>query len=146
MPGDLAGDPKMRRALFIWPGRSYLLPMKRVLTLVVALAIVPPAATAEEEGDEGLSLMERGAQMFMEGIRREMEPALDDLQGFARELQPALRSFLQEMGPAFAEILGEIKDLSAYHPPEILPNGDIILRKKQPDEIADETPDGEIEI
>ncbi len=120
--------------------------MKRVLTLIVALAIVPPAAAAEDEGDEGLTLMERGAQMFMEGIRREMEPALEDLQGFARELQPALRGFLQEMGPAFAEILGEIKDLSAYHPPEILPNGDIIMRKKQPDEIADERPDGEIEI
>ncbi len=90
--------------------------------------------------------MERGAQLFLEGIMQEMEPALDDLQGFAEDMEPALRGFMQEMGPAFAELLGKIEDLSAYHPPEMLPNGDIILRKKTPQEILDDTPSGEIDI
>ena len=27
--------------------------------------------------------MERGVEMFLEGLRQEMEPALNDLQGFA---------------------------------------------------------------
>jgi len=85
-----------------------------------------------------------GPQWF--GWFKEEIATVDDLRGLPEEMEPALRNFLQEMGPAFAEILGEIKDLSAYHPPEVLPNGDIILRKKTPEEIAEEPPADEIEI
>jgi len=119
--------------------------MRHIATYTAALVLAAWPLHAEE-GDDGLSLMERGAQLFLEGIMREMEPALDDLQGFAEDMEPALRGFMQEMGPAFAELLGQIEDLSAYHPPEILPNGDIILRKKTPQEILDDTPNGEIDI
>lgn len=90
--------------------------------------------------------MEKGAQLFFEGIKREMEPALDDLMAFAEDMEPALREFVSEMGPAFVELLGQIEDLSAYHPPEILPNGDIIIRKKTPDEMDETLPEGEIDI
>ena len=116
-----------------------------VFTLVLALAAMPLSAQ-ESDKEEGFSLMERGAQLFFEGIKREMEPALDDLMGLAEEMEPALRDFVRDMGPALAEILGQIEDLSAYHPPEILPNGDIILRKKTPQELAQEPLEGEIEI
>lgn len=101
---------------------------------------------AQETEDDGLSLMERGAQLFMEGILREMEPALEDLEGMTREIEPALRGFMQEMGPAFAELLNQIEDFSAYHPPEILPNGDIIIRRKSKQELAEDPPKDEIEI
>ncbi len=74
--------------------------------------------------------MERGAQMFLEGILREVEPALKDLE----DLGPMLRGFVEEMGPALGELLGEIEDWSLYHPPEILRNGDIILRRKTDEE------------
>lgn len=120
--------------------------MKPILALVCAIALTPAVATAQEGGERGLSLMERGAQMFLEGIMREMEPALEDLQGLAEEMEPALRGFLDEMGPAFAELLGQIEDFSAYHAPEILPNGDIILRKKTPEEIAQDPAEDDIEI
>ena len=49
------------------------------------------------------------------------------------------------MGPAMVELLGKIDDLSAYHPPEMLPNGDIIIRRKMPEEIED-APEDEIDI
>lgn len=89
--------------------------------------------------------MEQGAELFFEGLRREMEPALDDLLGLAEQFGPAMQSFMEEMGPALAELGGKVKDWSVYEAPEMLPNGDIIIRKKPelpaPDEDApaDET-------
>ncbi|MES0863597.1 hypothetical protein ABLN87_14690 [Ruegeria sp. SCPT10] len=119
--------------------------MKRLLIIAVLSAKLSTPAFAQE--DDSKSLMEQGAELFFEGLRREMEPALDELLGMADALGPAMQSFLQEMGPALAELAAEIKDWSAYEAPEILPNGDIIIRKKPmpDDEVApqleDQTPD-----
>ena len=85
------------------------------------------------------------AKLFLKGILEEMEPALDDLQGLTDDLGPALRGLVDEMGPALVELLGKIEDFSAYHPPEILPNGDIIIRRKTPQDRLD-APRGEIDI
>ncbi|MEM8693929.1 MAG: hypothetical protein AAGG57_18920 [Pseudomonadota bacterium] len=115
--------------------------MKKRL-IIACLACLGTAAAAQE--DEGLSLMERGAQLFMEGIMRQMEPAMDDFQGLAEQFGPSLRSFAQEMGPALQDLLDEVKDWSVYHPPEILENGDIVIRKKTPEEI--ETPSEPVDI
>jgi len=111
-----------------------------VMTLTALLAATAPVAAQEEEQDQGRSLMEQGAELFLEGLKREMAPALEDLPGLADRFGPSMRSFLQEMGPALGEMADQIKDWSAYHPPEILPNGDIIIRKKQPEPEAEETP------
>lgn len=115
-----------------------------VLTFV-AFTLVAPAAQAEE--DRGLSLMERGAQMFMEGILKEMEPAIDEFSGLAEEMGPALRQFADQMGPKLTELLNEVEDWNAYMAPEVLPNGDIIIRRKpdQPLE-APKEPAPEVEL
>ena len=68
--------------------------------------------------------------LFIEGIMKEMEPAIDELEGFAQDMGPALKMFADEMGPKLAEILEQVEDWSAYEAPEILPNGDIIIRRK----------------
>lgn len=120
--------------------------MKRIIPYTAAFVLLVSPLQAQEAEEEGYSLMERGAELFFEGIRREMEPALDELRGLAEDMEPALREFVGEMGPALVELLGKIEDLSAYHPPEMLPNGDIILRKKTPEEILKDDPDAEIEI
>jgi hypothetical protein len=65
-----------------------------------------------------------------------MSPALRDLQGLVEEFGPPMQSFLREMGPALAEILEEVEDWSRYEMPEILPNGDIIIRRK-PDAVPE---------
>lgn len=111
--------------------------MKRIMiSLAVATALAGPVAAQEQEegapAEDGGSLMERGARMFLEGMLREMEPALKELEGMADEIEPALRDFARQMGPALAELLGKIDDLSNYYPPEMLPNGDIIIRRKVP--------------
>ncbi len=110
----------------------------------IALAAALTAALATPVGaeqDEGSSLMERGVELFLEGLTKEMAPALNDLRGLAEQFGPSMQSFFEEMGPAFAEILSEVKDWSRYEPPEFLPNGDIIIRRKP--NPKDEPPEGE---
>ena len=118
--------------------------MKRITLTAGLFLLALPLQAQEVDGEDGLSLMEKGAQLFFEGIKREMEPALNDLMDLADEMEPALREFVQEMGPALAELMTQIEDLSAYHPPQMLPNGDIILRKKTPEEMPDQGDDIEI--
>ena len=119
--------------------------MKRICFSIALLTVLATTALAQEDEDNGSSLMEQGAKMFLEGFLRKMEPALDELEGMADEIEPALRNFVQEMGPAFADLLGRIDDLNNYHPPEMLPNGDIIIRRKSPLEMAPQEGE-EIEI
>ncbi|HSG57127.1 MAG TPA: hypothetical protein VLA45_16880, partial [Paracoccaceae bacterium] len=70
--------------------------------------------------------------------------AMEGLRDLADDMEPAMRQFVQEMGPALRDLIGKIDDLSTYHPPEMLPNGDIIMRKKTPEEMG--RPEGEIEL
>ena len=116
------------------------------LAIILCLTGATPAL-AQEHGD-GLSLMERGAQMLMEGLLREMEPALEDLKGMAEEFGPALRDFTAQMGPALRGLLDEVEDWSVYEPPEMLDNGDIIIRRKSPDAppAGQTAPDDQIDI
>ncbi|WP_170331657.1 hypothetical protein [Ruegeria arenilitoris] len=121
--------------------------MKHLLPICAVTAVLTLPAQAEEE--TGKSLMEQGAELFFKGLRQEMEPTLEDLQGLVSQFGPAMQSFFEQMGPALAELAGEIEDWSAYEPPEILPNGDIIIRKKPlqdqpdaPEKTEEETDEG----
>lgn len=125
----------------------------RAALLAICLAAAPVAAqesapeTPEEE--DGLSLMEEGARLFFRGIMSELDPALRELEGLTRELEPAVRDFAREMGPALRDLLGRVEDWNAYHPPEMLPNGDIIMRRKEPLEeppAETEEPSGPIDL
>ncbi|MFC3615171.1 hypothetical protein ACFORG_15505 [Lutimaribacter marinistellae] len=118
---------------------------------LVAFSALPAIAQVEDEGDEK-SLMEQGAELFFRGLREEMEPTMEELRSLAEEFGPRMQGFLDEMGPAMSRIMSEVEDWSTYEVPEMLPNGDIIIRKKQPkpEEDAapedDATPEGQIEL
>lgn len=110
--------------------------MKQTVSQMTALGFAAclaasPAAGEEKAGD-GFSLMEQGAKLLMEGIMQEMEPAIEDLRRFGEEVEPGLRRFIAEMGPALGELMQKIDDFTVYEPPELLPNGDIIIRRKPP--------------
>ena len=122
--------------------------MKQIALAAAMVLAASLPASAQDEGERGLSLMERGAQMFLEGILKEMEPALDELEGLAQEMEPRLREFADAMGPALADLFDKVDDWSAYHAPEMLPNGDILLRRKVPLDPEAEAPpaEGEIEL
>lgn len=96
---------------------------------VLALLVVP--ALAEDESasvDEGFSLLREGARILMESMLKEMEPAM-------RDMQEDFGAVLREMEPALRDLGAMIGDLRNYHPPEKLPNGDIIIRRKTPAEV-----------
>lgn len=70
----------------------------------------------------------------------EMEPALRDLEGFAKDAAPLLQQLQERLGAV-------VGDLDVYDPPEIMPNGDIIIRRKEPlPEDVIENPDGSIDL
>ncbi|QYX55883.1 hypothetical protein K1T73_12480 [Roseovarius sp. SCSIO 43702] len=117
-----------------------------ILTSALAVGLSGPALAQDDKEGDGLSLMEEGARLLFEGLAQEMEPAMKDLRELARNLEPGMREFVREMGPALADIMGRIEDLSNYHPPEMLPNGDIIIRKKTPAEMVEPEPGEDIEI
>ena len=103
--------------------------MKQViLPLVLTLAMAPAWAQVPAPQD-GISLMERGARLMLDGLLAEVGPQLDDLGQSLREMEPALRA----MGPALRDLVAMLGDVQNYDPPVKLPNGDILIRRKQAD-------------
>lgn len=114
--------------------------MRSLALVTIACLAVSPVSAQEAEGEpapeEGLSLIEEGARMFLEGLAEDMAPAMKDLAELAESWQPQMREFVTQMGPALSELLDKVDDISRYHAPEMLPNGDIIIRRKAPAEDA----------
>ena len=123
---------------------SYIGGMKQIATLPALALMLPLTLTPVHAEEDGFSLMEEGAKLFFKGIIQEMEPTIDDLRGFAEDVEPALREFVEHVGPALRDLMGKIDNINAYHPPELLPNGDIILRRKSDAEMT--PPEGEIDL
>jgi hypothetical protein len=71
---------------------------------------------------------------------------LEDAPGaLERGIEQLLRDFFLEMEPRLRELRDAIGDLNNYEAPEMLPNGDIIIRRKTPLEPAPPEPDEEPE-
>lgn len=96
----------------------YTFQMKQIFSAALVTLITALPVSAQQ--DDGSSLMEEGTRQFLEGLLRQMEPALE-----------GMSEFIEEMGPAMAKVLSQIEDWSVYEAPEILENGDIIIRRKQ---------------
>lgn len=92
--------------------------------LLIALLLTAPALPVAAQ-DEDRSVTERGLRLFLDGLIDDMEPALRDLEGLAEDAAP----FMEEMQRSLSSV---IDDFDAYDVPEVLPNGDIIIRRKQP--------------
>lgn len=66
------------------------------------------------------------------------------LEEFSQDTERALRKLLEALRPGIEELLDRIDDLSQYEAPEILPNGDIIIRRKR--DAPPLSPDDPIEL
>lgn len=86
-------------------------------------AQVPPEAPPPVPAEDGLSLMERGAQLLLRQFLNEVGPKVG-------EVQEGLKDALAALEPALRELLEMIGDIRYYEAPERLPNGDILLRRK----------------
>ena len=143
----------MGRGLFPGPGYGYHRAMMHRLApavFAITLAALPVAAQDKppEPGtpEEGMSLIERGARILLDGLFREMEPAL-------RDVGPKLRDLQAELGPALEQLLAMIDDVRNYDAPIRLPNGDILIPRRPgappppemrtPGENLPPSPDGE---
>lgn len=96
-----------------------------MIAAVTALWLAALPATAQDgDVEEGMDLLSEGTRLLLRGLLAEMEPALRDLKG-------------------------AIEGMQSYHPPEMLPNGDIIIRRKSPEEMEQTAPEAgadEIEL
>lgn len=110
--------------------KQLVYPVFATLILATPLTAQETAPAPEPEMDQGLDLMEEGAKLLLRGLLSEMDPAIDELRGFAQEMGPKMQLFAEEMGPAFAELMAQVDDFSNYSAPEMLPNGDIIIRRR----------------
>lgn len=105
------------------PRRALLIPLICAFALPVAAQDAPPA-------DDGPSLFEQGTRLILRGLAEDLAPQM-------RELQQDLDKALADWEPALRQLMDLIGDIRSYHPPEMLPNGDILLRKKTPEELAE---------
>ena len=90
----------------------------------------PPSAPppSSSPAEEGLSLMEEGARLLLRGLIAEVEPQMQDMtRDMARAWDTA--------GPEIARLMALMGDIGNYHLPEMLENGDILIRRKTPAEL-----------
>jgi hypothetical protein len=104
------------------------------MKMIFALCLIAAPAFAEDtlvtpvpEG-EGFSLMEEGAKLVLRGLMSEMEPTLNEMGKALSDVEPALK----ELGPKLQQLIAMIDDFKNYDAPEMLPNGDIIIRRTSP--------------
>ena len=88
----------------------------------VALALAVAGPLAAEDGDSRTpnSDLAEGAEMLSQGLKKLFRGLLD-------ELEPA--GDAAEQG--WNDLVDWLGDLSAYEAPERLPNGDILIRRKE---------------
>lgn len=98
--------------------------MHKILITSVFLAATPVMAVAQEEQSDlgqGVELLNEGTRLILRGLLDQLEP----------------------MAEGWGQLVEMLNDFSLYEMPEMLPNGDIIIRRKVPLEPGE---DGEIDL
>ncbi|WP_432449284.1 hypothetical protein [Aliiroseovarius marinus] len=86
-----------------------------------------PAADENPELSEGAELLSEGFRLLLEGLANEVEP------------------LAEEWSKGWAELARKFGDMQVYYPPEVLPNGDIIIRRREP-LVVEPPADGETDL
>jgi hypothetical protein len=86
--------------------------MFRTTALALCLLCAPWGALAQDPTPEPAPGIDESLELFSEGARRLLE------------------GLNEELGPLLQDLGDRIEDLNAYEAPEILPNGDILIRRK----------------
>ena len=102
------------------------------VALILLMLSAPVAQAQETPFGEGLEGFE-GFKGF-EGLEQDMRRLLE---GLIDQMEPGMEALREQLGR-----------FDAYHPPEILPNGDIIIRRKRPleEDAPMDLPEGGIEL
>lgn len=100
--------------------------MARLVPLALAAALLAAPATAQEEP----GLLDRGLESFLQNFAQDVQPPLEELFGISATYLGAIQGFLEEMGPAFAEVVGQVDSFAYYEPPRLTPEGDIVIERR----------------
>lgn len=103
-------------------------PMKLRLTYVFVALLAFGPAQAQDTPTEDDSAVARGLNLLREGT------------------ELLLGELMDQIGPTLEGLEGRLVDLNAYHAPEVLPNGDIIIRRKVPIVPSEPAPDAQIDL
>ena len=80
--------------------------------------------------EDGFSLMEEGSRLILRGLLDELGPAIEEMEGLSDEMRDAVQALASEMGPALRELIALVDEIRYYEAPEVLENGDILIRRK----------------
>ncbi|WP_380053354.1 hypothetical protein ACFE33_11265 [Falsihalocynthiibacter sp. SS001] len=94
---------------------------QHIFALAGAIFFAFPVASQEPPERSGTDLLQEGMELLFQELFSEIGPALDDLNGIGEELRPKI-----------LDLLGMVDDFRNYDTPEMLPNGDIIIRRNKP--------------
>lgn len=109
--------------------------MKRLAGLIVAGALIAaPAMSVAEETEPKAD---------------PSPPLMDPFENFQvpDETRESIEQFVDMLMPMFDRLQLMFQDLPSYEAPEVLPNGDIIIRRRRPDVLPpefEEDEDGQI--
>lgn len=101
--------------------------------------IVPDPGAGGGTIDDGMGLIEEGGRQILQGLQDELKPLLDE---FAGGMEPRLRALATQLGPLVEELAEMIGDFTLYEAPERLPNGDILIPRRHPEELTPPPPSG----
>ncbi|MEM7614143.1 MAG: AAA+ family ATPase [Pseudomonadota bacterium] len=90
------------------------------LVVILLFALPLPALAQEDAPDEPLL-------PFLEDFAERTEELMRD---FMEDMTPEMERLMAEVMPRLQSLTDALGGLSAYEMPEVLPNGDIIIRRK----------------
>ena len=103
--------------------------MRSVLLPTLFLVAIAPASVADAEENDN-----------------PMQPLFEFLELFSDEGASLLDEFMTEFGPMLEGLRDQVQDWTLYEAPEVLENGDIIIRRKPAPESDPDIPEGTREI
>lgn len=94
----------------------------RRLAVILALALAATPLAAQEAPDRPANPdLAEGAEMLSQGLKKLFRGLMDELEPAGEAAEAGWNDLIDWLG-----------DLSAYEAPERLPNGDIVIRRKEP--------------
>lgn len=102
--------------------------MKHIVPLAPLLVALAMAAPAAAQDDTQNNTQNNTMSDFKKRFGKLSDNAQTLLEGWKEEIGPKL----DEIGPALGDMIDRLGDMSAFHAPEVLENGDILIRRKQP--------------
>lgn len=123
------------------------------LALMLAFLAAPLSAQDSNPSAEEPGAIERGLGAIIGQLFGSDDPAAPEGGPNANDLTQDLSGALRQMGPVLRDLATQVDDVRNYQAPERLPNGDILIRRRegapppppmgetlQPDDDAPKTP------